>query len=168
MKEQNENSAPIRRRRRPAVSCAECRRRKVGCDKKTPCSRCVSSQVPCVYRPPASPSECVTAGQKRPRSHPVAAETYRTIAVQPKPSQTTTSDTATLACSSSLASLVYPTAETRHSSHANPTSKSTLSNLTTNKPGQSHLVPSTGKPCSFAKTRLIGRSHWYNCIVPVR
>lgn len=31
---------PIRKRRRPALSCVECRRRKVKCDRNSPCGQC--------------------------------------------------------------------------------------------------------------------------------
>ncbi|KAL7942712.1 hypothetical protein V8C42DRAFT_331694 [Trichoderma barbatum] len=38
------------RRRRPALSCLECRRRKLKCDRSNPCSRCVSTETQCNYR----------------------------------------------------------------------------------------------------------------------
>lgn len=47
------HSQPPRRRTRPAKSCTACRKRKIACDKKLPCSSCVRSRVPsdCYYRP---------------------------------------------------------------------------------------------------------------------
>ena len=39
-----------RRRRRAALSCVECRRRKIKCDRQDPCSHCVASQVQCTFR----------------------------------------------------------------------------------------------------------------------
>jgi hypothetical protein len=36
----------IRKRRRPALSCAECRRRKVKCDRNNPCGPCTSYKSP--------------------------------------------------------------------------------------------------------------------------
>ncbi|KAI1386147.1 uncharacterized protein F4822DRAFT_306579 [Hypoxylon trugodes] len=39
-----------RRRRRPALSCLECRRRKIKCNRNEPCSHCVSAKLKCVYR----------------------------------------------------------------------------------------------------------------------
>lgn len=61
-------SRPTRKRRRPAVVCAECRRRKIACDRKTPCGQCALHNVECLYvtgsvpppygrpvRPPTSP-----------------------------------------------------------------------------------------------------------------
>ena len=41
----------VRKRRRPALSCQECRRRKAKCDGKEPCSHCVLAKKPCDYRP---------------------------------------------------------------------------------------------------------------------
>lgn len=48
---------PRRKRRRPALSCNECRRRKVKCDQKVPCTPCARSKTAvCVYDPDATPS----------------------------------------------------------------------------------------------------------------
>lgn len=40
-----------RRRRRPALSCRECRRRKIKCDHNNPCAHCVRHKTQCVYNP---------------------------------------------------------------------------------------------------------------------
>ena len=37
---------PPRKRRRPALSCVECRRRKIKCDRNKPCGPCLQSQSP--------------------------------------------------------------------------------------------------------------------------
>ena len=39
-----------RRRRRPALSCLECRRRKIKCDRNEPCAQCVSTRAQCSYK----------------------------------------------------------------------------------------------------------------------
>lgn len=39
-----------RRRRRPALSCLECRRRKIKCDRDEPCGHCTTSKLRCTYR----------------------------------------------------------------------------------------------------------------------
>lgn len=39
-----------RRRRRIARSCIECRRRKIRCDRKDPCTHCVATQLTCIYK----------------------------------------------------------------------------------------------------------------------
>ncbi|KAE8415395.1 hypothetical protein BDV36DRAFT_285413 [Aspergillus pseudocaelatus] len=50
------DSILVPRRRRPALSCTVCRRRKLKCDRALPCSQCVKSKTPdlCVYSGPAS------------------------------------------------------------------------------------------------------------------
>ncbi|RDL29970.1 uncharacterized protein BP5553_10597 [Venustampulla echinocandica] len=43
---------PTRKRRRPALSCAECRRRKIKCDRNIPCGQCTQSKsATCTYSP---------------------------------------------------------------------------------------------------------------------
>ena len=45
---------PPRKRRRPAVSCVQCRKRKIKCDRSMPCSNCVKATPPqdCNYDAP--------------------------------------------------------------------------------------------------------------------
>lgn len=44
---------PPRKRRRPALSCVQCRRRKVKCDRKMPCSQCTQyNNTVCEYEDP--------------------------------------------------------------------------------------------------------------------
>lgn len=45
------------RRRRPAHSCVECRRRKIKCNRKNPCNHCTSARKPteCTYTPNLPP-----------------------------------------------------------------------------------------------------------------
>ncbi|KAH7024991.1 uncharacterized protein B0I36DRAFT_416929 [Microdochium trichocladiopsis] len=46
----------VHRRRRPAVSCTLCRRRKIRCNREAPCSNCIrSGSAPCVYDAPPPP-----------------------------------------------------------------------------------------------------------------
>jgi hypothetical protein len=40
----------LRRRRRPALSCLQCRRRKIKCDRNDPCRHCVSAKTQCAYK----------------------------------------------------------------------------------------------------------------------
>ncbi|KAL5340200.1 hypothetical protein BJX70DRAFT_396974 [Aspergillus crustosus] len=50
------SGGPERRRRRPAVSCSLCRRRKIKCNRGNPCSNCIKSKSdPCVYNNDVSP-----------------------------------------------------------------------------------------------------------------
>ncbi|KAL2205428.1 C6 zinc finger domain-containing protein [Sarocladium strictum] len=47
----DENGAPARKRQRVRLSCLECRRRKLSCDRGFPCERCIKSGTPdrCSY-----------------------------------------------------------------------------------------------------------------------
>ena len=38
-----------KRRRRPALSCIECRRRKIKCDRNDPCTHCISVRIQCTF-----------------------------------------------------------------------------------------------------------------------
>jgi len=40
-----------RRRRRPALSCLECRRRKIKCDRNDPCTNCTLNRCQCSFEP---------------------------------------------------------------------------------------------------------------------
>lgn len=57
----------VRKRRRPAVACTECRRRKVKCDRTLPCTSCFLGTLTCTYHYPVipiqnsgPPANCVT------------------------------------------------------------------------------------------------------------
>jgi hypothetical protein len=52
MSEPTSSAAPVHRRRRPPLSCEQCRRRKVKCDRNYPCAQCLQSKtVLCTYTP---------------------------------------------------------------------------------------------------------------------
>ncbi|KAL4733338.1 fungal-specific transcription factor domain-containing protein [Aspergillus similis] len=55
-----QSSAP--RRRRPALSCSICRRRKLKCDRSLPCGQCIKSKTPdlCVFSAP-TPAQSATS-----------------------------------------------------------------------------------------------------------
>lgn len=45
------DGGPVRKRRRPALSCIECRRRKIKCDRNLPCNHCKQTKNSnCVYK----------------------------------------------------------------------------------------------------------------------
>jgi aspyridone synthetase trans-acting enoyl reductase len=46
---QSTSSEPYRKRRRTTVVCTECRRRKIACDRNTPCTQCVQSKSACTF-----------------------------------------------------------------------------------------------------------------------
>jgi len=47
----------VRKRRRPAVACTECRRRKVKCDRTLPCTSCFLGTLICIYNFPIIPTQ---------------------------------------------------------------------------------------------------------------
>jgi hypothetical protein len=52
MSEPLTSTAPPRKRRRPALSCEQCRRRKIKCDRNYPCGQCLQSKTAsCSYSP---------------------------------------------------------------------------------------------------------------------
>lgn len=70
-------AAPPHRRRRPALSCLQCRRRKVKCDQKSPCSHCQRSKdTICTYGPQTtkSPSSNTRRLQARPDQYNAAPQ----------------------------------------------------------------------------------------------
>ncbi|KAL4957548.1 hypothetical protein BDW69DRAFT_191519 [Aspergillus filifer] len=70
---------PERRRRRPAVSCALCRRRKIRCNRESPCNNCIKSKNgQCVYENDVPPR------QQRPNSGHTAT-VDRTKSAQDRP-----------------------------------------------------------------------------------
>jgi hypothetical protein len=52
-----DSEGPPRKRRRPALSCVQCRRRKIKCDRNDPCDRCIRSKnAICTYASVAASS----------------------------------------------------------------------------------------------------------------
>ncbi|RTE84698.1 hypothetical protein BHE90_000757 [Fusarium euwallaceae] len=61
---------PAKKRRRPALACEQCRRRKVRCDRASPCNHCSKSSTPeqCTYVPIHVPKQKRTPAPTSPRS----------------------------------------------------------------------------------------------------
>ncbi|XMA20749.1 hypothetical protein WAI453_013540 [Rhynchosporium graminicola] len=56
-------AAPLRKRRRPALACEQCRRRKIKCDRTYPCGQCTQLKTSaCSYSSPAPVSSHVDRG----------------------------------------------------------------------------------------------------------
>jgi hypothetical protein len=67
--------APLRRRRRPAWSCLECRRRKIKCDQKNPCGQCAPKSLTCVFSPSAATAAPVNQQWRTGTSLPTPSST---------------------------------------------------------------------------------------------
>lgn len=78
----------VRRRRRPALSCLNCRRRKIKCDRNDPCVHCTSAKLQCKYAPPTRDLPAVQNLAPRPTRSRTSVEGG---VLSPSTSATTTS-----------------------------------------------------------------------------
>lgn len=63
-----------KKRRRPALSCEQCRRRKIRCDRLQPCSHCIKSSIPdCHYVPTHIPASWAKKAQLQQAEQTAAA-----------------------------------------------------------------------------------------------
>lgn len=170
---------PEKKRRRPALSCEQCRRRKIRCDRGLPCVNCIKSKIsPCTYAPthiPASRTrknlnhaqdvDAVSASSHVPaRSAPVF-EIQKPLPVHnpgPKalsssvPSSTmgSSSDTSTV---DALAARVRELEQKLADSFF--ISRKTEDKLEHNEEQEEAHAPMKG---TISKTRFFGQSHWMN------
>ncbi|KAF2875534.1 hypothetical protein BDV95DRAFT_562105 [Massariosphaeria phaeospora] len=172
------------KRRRPALSCVECRKRKVKCDRDKPCGPCTRTKSPtCTYRPGrhspvhrAESSTPASAGQDgSPASSPQLAE-------------------ATFEMDSMMNSYIAPgilgthgkpklhPLPTVHSDTTDATTVSTLVEKVRELEGRLAFMTGekaaaggtvlpirdapTGLAGQFVKSRFYGESHWVNCLEP--
>ncbi|KAH7411453.1 hypothetical protein BKA64DRAFT_381731 [Cadophora sp. MPI-SDFR-AT-0126] len=76
-----------RRRRRPALSCLECRRRKIKCDRNEPCTNCTLNRSQCSFEPYSN--EPVPVGrQQLGNQWPSISTPSPTLTADPKPYST--------------------------------------------------------------------------------
>ncbi|KAK7402931.1 hypothetical protein QQX98_011329 [Neonectria punicea] len=164
-----------KKRRRPALSCEQCRRRKIRCDRGLPCVNCIKSSIsPCTYAPthvPASRSKkAVGHGQDfggpavlshvPARSAPVF-ESQKPSPPKPVspsgPSSTggSTSDTSTV---DALAARVRELEE-KLSERFHISSRKADDRLVGPAHQEEDEAPIKG---TISKTRFFGQSHWMN------
>ncbi|KAL2178472.1 uncharacterized protein P884DRAFT_283904 [Thermothelomyces heterothallicus CBS 202.75] len=93
----------VRRRRRPALSCWECRRRKVKCDHGNPCAHCARHGKHCVYKPFARDDSAVSPKQRSGSPGLIATSNTSTATA-------TTTAAATSAATSAAATIATATA----------------------------------------------------------
>jgi hypothetical protein len=72
-----------RKRRRPALSCIECRRRKIKCDRNDPCAHCVAVKTQCVHRAYHEP----VAPQHPPQDNSLTVLSATSTLTSPSPAQ---------------------------------------------------------------------------------
>ncbi|RAH63722.1 Zn(II)2Cys6 transcription factor, partial [Aspergillus aculeatinus CBS 121060] len=121
---------PARRRRRPAVSCSLCRRRKIKCDRQAPCSHCTRSgnQATCEYdnsdvSRPSQPALGVTPTRPAPYAIPTEGSSHNGhTAPDTIPNGGTSHTSRTESSVPSLHSAAHTTASTEASTVASPQS----------------------------------------------
>ncbi|PVH98296.1 hypothetical protein DM02DRAFT_596304 [Periconia macrospinosa] len=162
---ETDGTGPVKKRR-PALSCMECRRRKVKCDRERPCGPCIKTKSPtCTYR---------TQPKGRWLRSPTTCE------------QRTSEHGGSLLSMSSRHTASDSQGATEHSS--SPNGERIVSELTErlrHLEGQLAAVnrSETGSSSSrsqpaenvynrapstyFVKSKFFGESHWLNCLEPV-
>ncbi|KAJ3498668.1 hypothetical protein NLG97_g937 [Lecanicillium saksenae] len=131
-----------KKRRRPPLSCEQCRKRKVKCDRAEPCNQCVKSNPEnCTYVPTQDPK----SRRRRSKRPGVPAESSRSTPLPLRQPAATLRDTRQPSATAQLETLSSPptisnktVAETRWSEYTYP-ERSVIS-----------------------KDRYIGQSHWVN------
>lgn len=181
-----DGTGPVKRRR-PALSCVECRRRKVKCDREKPCGPCTRTRSPtCTYRP--SPH---TIGRQSKSPTAVSAGQDGSNQVSPQmSSQASDFDSMVnryiapgiLGPHDGVSQSHLPNLTTKASnSDANTTIKSLadkvreleskLDSIQVSRPSVNTTLPSrsvtSSTPGQFVKSKFYGESHWMNSIEPV-
>ncbi|KAK4204765.1 putative transcription factor [Triangularia verruculosa] len=159
MEQQEAQAAVVRRRRRPAVSCVTCRRRKIRCDRKEPCSNCLKSKdSTCSYRDRAPPPAPV-------------------LLSPPSTTATTTTSTSATSQTNDCANEDHDELDvaTCFSLTAPPTPLRRVDTAILGIAGTFHIhhesrqgQPNVGAVSITHKTRYCGQSHWVNSIALVR
>lgn len=71
---------PEKKRRRPALSCEQCRKRKIRCDRGLPCVNCVKSKItPCTYAPTHIPASRVKKVASQAHDHDHGSDRTSTV-----------------------------------------------------------------------------------------
>ncbi|KAF5017886.1 hypothetical protein F66182_10154 [Fusarium sp. NRRL 66182] len=177
---------PEKKRRRPALSCEQCRRRKIRCDRNLPCENCIKAKIsPCTYAPTHIPA----SRARKSTGHAAAAESTSHVPARSVPAVDSTqkqSPTDTHSTHASRTSSSIPSSTIGSNSGA-----STIDALAARvkeleqKLAESHITQSDegklcrqgeGKLCqdedqgaesapmkgTVSKTRFFGQSHWMN------
>lgn len=163
MKVNRQSNVSSPRRHRAILSCATCRKRKIRCDRLTPCSQCVRSKIAeTCYYPAAS-----TASSSL--SSPVPAAPRVPVQVQPSGQYIATPPTPTAEGSCEAHDLDHLESHDQVSDEV--PSSSTFPNASLSWPSSIDPIQSLS-PLSFRgkdqKTRFFGRSHWAMTLSMVR
>ena len=185
-------AAPPRRRRRTILSCLQCRRRKVKCDQKKPCSQCQRSKgVICTYPPDINRFNShigVEASQplRQLREPYVLEHNFQIPPSEPSIASVSTTNTHVSSIPSSSIEPGAVEGRARYLGHSTINSGMSLADQTSKQPMKTpssiyspdierHVItsgttPDLGRPLkpSSLKMKLFGESHWVNQFLQVR
>jgi hypothetical protein len=158
-----DGGGPPKRARRPALSCIECRMRKVKCDRKEPCGACIRiKSEKCTYRP-------TRPGIRRDAEKPPSVQENRNISDSARSSlQSSLSTQETPSCLSShletgpselIAALLKENERLRSTINDSASGEGDIRAI-------SDIIPDL--PGTFQKSKFFGQSHWMNALEPVR
>ena len=177
----------VKRTRRPALSCVECRMRKVKCDREKPCGGCIKiGSSRCTYRPSraaartiserSSSSTSGSRGSHQSSTHlslhvpaPISVQYNMTnvlsgqSSAHPRPSiakdpRAVTEPRPQVGATSSVS-----VSATENGAFRTPTTNDTASEHDTG-PTKGNITDHSG---SFQKSKFFGQSHWMNALEPV-
>jgi Fungal Zn(2)-Cys(6) binuclear cluster domain len=188
MSEPPSSVGPPRKRRRPALSCEQCRHRKIKCDRTYPCGQCLQSKTTvCSYS-----ADTVRRPRHVSETNPACPGTvFRSLTDIPTRTRDVPGDLIAHTSSDGVSPNVIPHSEVTHSSswtspsaHAHddepPDPKTLLHRLENieKKLASSYNFPtcesynsdsrSKGLRGTVSKTRLFGPSHWMHSYGVVR
>ncbi|PKX91239.1 putative C6 transcription factor [Aspergillus novofumigatus IBT 16806] len=151
---------PTRKRRRPALSCVECRRRKVKCDRNSPCGQCrAHKSTVCTY---AVAHDTGLERQPSQRAQgPVLAEAADQGASAPQ-QPASGSTNLTIGETTGLGTSIVSEGSVRcippdlDSTHSIPQNLSVNSSTPQVPPGPFHGI--------LSKTRVFGHGHWMSSV----
>lgn len=171
-----------KKRRRPALSCEQCRRRKIRCDRSLPCVNCVKSKIsPCTYAPTHIPA----SRNKKSTSHTAGADPSSQVpgrsapTIDPNQRQSPASPSARRQSSSVPSSTVGSNSESSTvdalAARVKELEQKLAETCYITKPERDRIeepddedqnpAPMKG---TVSKTRFFGQSHWMNGVDMVR
>lgn len=158
-----DGEGPPKRARRPALSCVECRMRKVKCDRQEPCGACIRiKSEKCTYRP--SRSGIRREVRKSPSSQggknaPISSRCSVQSNLQSQRSPACSSTQLDTGSAELVAALLHENGRLRSAINQGSSHEvdiRPISDIVTDIPG------------SFQKSKFFGQSHWMNAMEPVR
>ncbi len=167
-------AAPPHRRRRPALACAQCRRRKIKCDQNKPCNQCQRSKnTICTYNSSRHDNEQLAGARHNLESifQPHARESST---VHSPPPTTTPRFTESGLLDAHAIISKYPAIETLVIDDLHKQRRSTSSltpDIETRATGLEGIPSLNPRQCpskTSAKTSLFGENHWMSHFAQVR